>query len=89
MGPLTDTANTRDWLEATKDIKLTAYIESRVSTLSIGEEPLRRQNLYDALRRISVPVSLAPLISPQLRQELQSWDALSDEALLAFERELG
>ena len=89
MEPRTDTANTRDWLGVSKDIKLSAYIESCTSTLSVYEKPLLSQDFYDAFKRISVPFSAAPIISVQLHQEFQSWDALSDEALVAFEQEIG
>lgn len=85
MEPKTITANTKDWLEASKGIKIAAYIESYMTTLSMREPPFSSRNLYDAFRKISVPISNQDY---QFRQELQAWDALSDEALIIFEREL-
>jgi hypothetical protein len=88
MEPLTDTVNTRDWLEASKGVKIAAYIESYMPTLSIYEKPLSDQNFYDALKSISVLFPVTPIISLRLHQEFQAWDALSDEALMIFEQEL-
>ena len=86
----TDEANTRTWLEASKGIRIRTYIESRMSTLSLRERPSPSENLYEALRKISVPLPMrrAATLEPQLEMELQAWDVLSDEALRNFEQGL-
>jgi len=90
MEPETNAADTRTWLEVSKEIRIRAYIESYVPTLSIREKPLPGRNLYDALRKISVPFPMrrAATIEPRLEMELQAWDVLSDEALRNFEQGL-
>ncbi len=85
MEARTDRANMKDWLDASPDIKLRTYIESCMSTLSVREGLLADQNLYEALREVSLPFLNQEF---QLHQELQAWDELSDEALMIFEREL-
>jgi len=86
----TDTANSRDWLEASKEVRIRAYIENYIPTLSIHEKPLSGENFYEALRGISVPLAEKhPAIQePHLGTEFQAWDVLSDEALTSFEQEL-
>jgi len=88
--PETNGANTRTWLEASKEIKIRAYIESYMPTLTVRESPFPSAGLYDALEKISVPLSLQRVatLEPQLEMELQAWDILSDEALKDFEQEL-
>jgi len=90
MQPETGGANTNTWLEASKEMKVKAYIESYMTTLSISGNPCPNTDLYDALREISVPVSLqlVTTLEPQLEMELRAWDALSDEALIDFEQRL-
>ena len=85
MEARTDRANMKDWLDASPDIKLRTYIESCISTLSVREGSFADQNLYEALREVSLPLFNQEF---QLHQELQAWDELSDEALMIFEREL-
>jgi hypothetical protein len=88
--PRTNTANTRTWLEASKGIKIKAYIGSYMPTLSVRESPFPSEDLYDVLREVSVPVPMTrAAVEPQLEMELQAWDVLSDEALLNFEWGLG
>ena len=91
MQPETDGANTRTWLEASKDMEIRAYIESHMPTLSVRESPSPSGNLYDTLRKVSVslPTQRAVALEPQLEMELQAWDTLSDEALRNFEQGLG
>ena len=91
MQPETNEANTRTWLEANKEVKIRAYIESYMPTLSVRENPFPGGNLYDALRRVSVPLPMqrAATLEPQLEMELEAWDILSDEALRDFEQGLG
>lgn len=90
MQPETNEANTTTWLEASKEMKIRAYIESYMPTLSLRERLSPSANLYDALREVSVPPprQRAVTLGPQLEMELQAWDVLSDEALRDFEREL-
>ena len=91
MNPQTNSANTKDWLEAYKELRITAYIEHYTTTLGLRARPLPSQD-FDALRKISVPVSPMKqfaVVPPQLNREFQAWDALSDEALTNLERELG
>ena len=90
MEPRTETVNAKDWIEANEGIKITAYIENRVSTLSVWQRPLPSENLFESLRKISVIVTKQqPTVAErELDMELQAWDALSDEALVSFEQEL-
>jgi hypothetical protein len=90
MKPQTNMASTKDWLEAEKGLRIRAYIEAYTPTLSIREIPLHRENLYDALREISVPfpIERAPIEKSQFDMEFRAWDILSDEALRIFERKL-
>lgn len=90
MQPETSGANTNTWLEASKEMKIEAYIESFMPTLSISGNPYPNTGLYDVLKKISVPISLQPAITlePQLEMELRAWDTLSDEALIDFEQRL-
>lgn len=89
MEPRTDTANTQSWQEG-KRIKLRPYIESCVSTLNMGEKPISGRNFYEALSKVSIRYkkSTSIPIEARLRQEFQSWDSLSDEALTNFEQKL-
>ena len=91
MEPKTNEANTRTWLEASSSIRIRAYIENYTPTLSIRERPLPSENLYDMLRKISVPLPVERVVTieRQLEMEFQAWDILSDEALMNFEQELG
>ena len=91
MKPRTETVNSKSWIEANKGIKITSYIENRVSTLSIRERPLPGGNFYELLRETSVmvPKEQPAVVEHELDLELQAWDALSDEALVSFEQELG
>lgn len=90
MGPETDTANTNDWLEASRDTRIRLYIEAYMSTQNVGQGTLHQEGFGDALREIGVriPVGHAPIVGAQLDAELQAWDALSDEALSNFEQDL-
>ncbi|MBL7179576.1 MAG: hypothetical protein ABIK98_15590 [Pseudomonadota bacterium] len=89
MFPLTDSVSSNSWLEANKDIKVNAYIESLVSTLNLPVKPLEQQDLSEALNQTSfgVLVNTFPVESA-LDTEFQSWDSLSDEALINFEQNL-
>jgi hypothetical protein len=90
MEPRTDTVNSQSWLRGNR-ITLRPYIEGFMPTVSISKESITPQNLYEELRKVSIRYQRGTpiLIEPQLHQELQSWDALSDEALINFEQELG
>ena len=90
MEPLTNVTNTKNWLEASRGIRIRAYIESYTPTLSVRERPFPSGNLYDSLRKVSVllPTKCAATLEPQLDIEFQAWDILSDEALVNFELEL-
>ena len=90
MEPRTDVANTKNWLEASRGIRTRAYIESYMSTVSMGERPFPSGNFYESLRTVSVllPTKRAATLEPQLDMEFQAWDILSDEALANFELEL-
>lgn len=90
MQPETNGANTNTWLEASKEIKIKAYIESYLPTVSICENHNPSVGLYDALREISVPFSMQRVITleSQLEMELRAWNTLSDEALIDFEQRL-
>jgi serine kinase of HPr protein (carbohydrate metabolism regulator) len=90
MQPETSGANTNTWLEASKKMKIKAYIESFMPTLSVSRNPYPNTDLYDALKNISVPISLQKVtdLEPQLEMEIRAWDTLSDEALIDFEQRL-
>ncbi len=91
MIPQTDTANTNNWLEASKDSVIWSYIENYMPTSSIQGRPLAEEDLYEALKRVSVPYlgGCAANAEARLGMEFQAWDDLSDEALMNFELELG
>lgn len=91
MEPKTDAANTRTWLEGSRDIRILAYVESYAPTRSVRERAYPGEDLYDALRRVSVllPTNRVAAIPPELEAEFQAWDVLSDDALETFEQELG
>lgn len=57
MEPRTETVGTKNWLEASKGLKVRAYIESCVSTWNVHERPLPNRDFYDDLRKVSVSVS--------------------------------
>jgi len=86
----TNAANTKDWLKATKDLTIRAYVETNVPTVSMHGRPAPPPVFDEALRKVSVPLPAqrVPVIDSQLDIELQAWDVLSDEALENFEREL-
>lgn len=89
MFPLTDSVSSKSWLEANKDIKLNVYIEGLISTLSLSVKPLEQQDLSEALNQISLRVLVNNIpVDSALDSELQSWDSLSDEALINFEQNL-
>jgi hypothetical protein len=90
MESQTNELNTKNWLEATKGMKIRAYIEAYTPTSSMHGMPLPREDLYDAFKEISVPFSekRTPIVEPQLDAEFQAWDMLSDEALINFEQGL-
>ena len=91
MEPQTHEANTSTWLEANSDFRISAYVESCTSTIIMRQQLLPSEILYDMLRKISVPLPAERVVATerQLETELQAWDALSDEALMNFEQELG
>lgn len=89
MFPLTDSVSSKSWLEANQDIKLNGYIESLMSTLNMSVRPLKQQDLSGALNQISLRVLIGNVpIDFTLDTEFQSWDSLSDEALINFEQNL-
>ena len=85
MQPKTETANNQNWVEASKAMKISAYVESYMPTSVICKTPFSGQNLYEEVRKVSLPVFNRDF---QLCQELLGWDALSDEALRIFEEKL-
>jgi hypothetical protein len=64
-------------------------LEAYTPTLSIPGRALPEEDFCDRLQKTSVTIleSRSPLES-ELEVECQAWDALSDEALDLFEREL-
>jgi len=90
MQPETNGVNTNTWLEASKDIKIRAYIENYMPTFNMVDKPNQYLGFYDSLREISVPFPIRPAINlePYLDLELMAWDSLSDEALFDFEQGL-
>lgn len=91
MKPQTDSVNTHDWLEATKDLVIFPYIENYMPTSSLRGGPLPEADYYDELKRVSVPYrgEFAANAENYLNKEFQLWDDLSDEALINFETGLG
>ncbi len=91
MEPKTHEANTTTWPEAGSDFRISAYVENCTSTLSMREQLLPNEILYDMLRKISVPLPAERVVTieRQLETEFQAWDVLSDEALKNFEQEPG
>ena len=88
MFPLTDSINSNIWLESDEDIKIDAYIGDFVPNLIISETPLEQQSLSETLKQASINFSLNDFpIDSTL--ELESWDSLSDEALINFEQTFG
>lgn len=90
MEKQTNTANTQDWLEASRGTRIRPYVEAYMSTLNLGDRPLRQESFDEALKSISVPILEVdiPVVGPQFDLELQAWDVLSDEALSNFEQNL-
>jgi hypothetical protein len=89
MFPLTDRVSSNNWLEANKDIKLNAYIENFMPTLSMSEGPLEQQDFSETLKQVSLKVLTNDFpVESVLDTEFQSWDSLSDEALINFEQNL-
>jgi hypothetical protein len=84
MQPETNEANTRTWLEGSKEMKIKAYVENHIPTLSVRESPAPSTSPYSA----SLPMQRPVTLGPQLEMELQAWDILSDEALRNFEQGL-
>lgn len=91
MKPQTDTVNTHDWLEATKDLVILPYIESYMPSSSLRGRPWAEIDHSEELRRVSAPYKgkIAVNAGNYLNKEFQVWDDLSDEALMNFETELG
>ena len=91
MIPQTDTANTNNWLEASRDSIILSYIENYMSTLSLQGRPLDEVEDYDEIERVTIPYGseFAANAEAQLGMEFQAWDDLSDEALMNFETPLG
>lgn len=87
MRSLTHVANTRDWLEASKEMKIKFTFENSISTISMYQSPIPVLDFHDALKRISLPVSVEPSVvkEPSLDSEFRTWETLSDEALTNFE----
>jgi hypothetical protein len=89
MEPRTDEVSTKDWLEASRDIVIRAYIENRTSYLTLLREPISLGNASQSHAEVSMPLTKQqPTVSGDLASELHVWDTLSDEALKNFEQEL-
>jgi hypothetical protein len=80
MEPQTDTAGSQDWLEASRELKIRAYVQNSAPTRTV----------YNTLSRLAARVQAERRcpIDPELDLEFQAWDALSDEALSSFEHAL-
>lgn len=87
MGPQTCVASTKDWLEASKEMKIRLIIENSVSTISMYQSPLVIGDSYNELKQMGLPFlpDLSVVKEPSLDSEFKAWDTLSDEALLNFE----
>jgi S-formylglutathione hydrolase FrmB len=89
MFPLTDSVSSKIWLEGDKDIKLNAYTDNLMSTLNLSVKPLEQHDFSEALNQISLKVLINDFpVDSTLDYEFQSWDSLSDEALINFEQNL-
>jgi len=91
MQPRTTSANTRQWLRAHDGMRATAYIESYVPTLNLCDKAAASRDFLEALREVSVPLpakEAPPYVGPELTQEFNAWDVLSDQAWLNLEEEL-
>lgn len=88
MEPQINTANTKDWLEASKDLKIKAYIEAFTPTSNLIGMSCPQENLYEQFLHIGVPFieQGASPMGLRLETEFESWDQLSDEALIDFEK---
>lgn len=51
----TNVANTKDWITATKSMKISAYIEARAPSALKGDHPFTKADFEQALRKISRP----------------------------------
>jgi hypothetical protein len=81
MEPRTNTANTQDWLEASKGIKIAAYIQHYVGTLSLHARQLPSQD-FDALKKISVPLprqrTWDDVMEDVLHDRAEAWERLAN-----------
>ncbi len=89
MLPLTDSVSSNSWLESNQDIKLNAYVENFVPTLIISEKQLEQQSFSETLKQVNISFVLNDFpVDSDFDYEFQSWDSLSDEALINFEQKL-
>jgi len=57
MESRTSAASTQDWIEATKEMTIVAYIEPGVLTQADRERPLTKEALEDALTKVNGPIA--------------------------------
>ncbi len=89
MLSLTDSVSSSNWLESNKDIKLSAYVEAFSFTLGISGQPSEQHGITETLKQGHFRFLLNDyFFDSLLDSEFQSWESLSDEALINFERKL-
>lgn len=87
MESQTCVASTKDWLEASKEMKIKLSVENSISTVNAYRFAVSLGELLDTLKQISLPFLGRPsvVVEPSLDLEFEAWDSLSDEALVNFE----
>lgn len=79
--------NTKDWLNASKELNIRLYVENSVSTVTRYQYPPFNEGLRDISKAALNKPSM--VMEPGLETEFEAWEILSDQALADFERALG
>ena len=90
MQPQTNKADTKTWLEASKEIDIRAYIEGYMPNLNICANIFPLASIYKTQVEVCVPsiIKQSVTLDPIMQTEFQAWEVLSDEALRDFELRL-
>ena len=82
----TQQATSRDWLMVNEELILSIHLRSEVATISMHESPLDVKLMSnDPFSFMKFALTNDCIIADELRNELLTWDTLSDEALRNFE----
>jgi|GEM_PF-1653304 len=86
----TNQANTKTWLEASKNLDIRAYVECYMPKLCLSENIFPLAGMYETQREVSSPFEIGQSVIQDLiyPTEFQAWEFLSEEALRNFELRL-